>query len=235
MSRRLKSDIPGPDLRVDKDEVREKGWEALFADDLPSPFPMVVEIGFGRGEFLRQLAVERPQRAHVGVDVSFKRVFKMARRLARTGIRNIRLVEGTGQEMLQELLPESSVETFWINFPDPWPKKRHHRRRLIQPAFVRDLAVRLQPGGRVEIATDHEAYAGWIDQVLTAEPLLENIHTPTALPARGAGTHAHRLPDRVAAGGAVALLLDLPKAVNLATAPGSEARNREPRDRWSRI
>ena len=178
MSRRLKFDMPGPDLRMDKDEVREKGWEALFADDLPSPFPMVVEIGFGRGEFLRQLAVERPQRAHVGVEVSFKRVLKMARRLARTGIRNIRLVEGTGQETLQELLPDSSVETFWINFPDPWPKKRHHRRRLIQPAFVHDLAVRLQPGGRLEIATGHEGYAGWIDQVLTAEPLLENIHTP---------------------------------------------------------
>jgi tRNA (guanine-N7-)-methyltransferase len=102
----------------------------------------------------------------------------MARRLARTGIRNIRLVEGTGQEMLRELLPESSVETFWINFPDPWPKKRHHRRRLIQPAFLRDLAVRLQPGGRLEVATDHEDYSDWIDRVLTAEPLLENVHTP---------------------------------------------------------
>jgi tRNA (guanine-N7-)-methyltransferase len=178
VSRRLKFEIPGPDLRVDKDEVREKGWEALFADDLPRPFPMVVEIGFGRGEFLRQLAVERPQVAHVGVEVSFKRVLKMARRLARSGIRNIRLVEGTGEEMVRELLPESSVETFWINFSDPWPKKRHHRRRLIQPPFVHDLAVRLQPGGRVEIATDHGGYAEWIEQALAAEPLLENIHTP---------------------------------------------------------
>ena len=178
MSRRLKFDIPGPDLRVDKDRVREKGWEALFADDLPSPFPMVVEIGFGRGEFLWQLAIERPQRAHVGVEVSFKRVLKMARRLARSGIRNIRLIEGTGQEMVRELLPESSVETFWINFSDPWPKKRHHRRRLIQSSFVRDLAVRLQPGGLVEIATDHEGYADWIEQVLAAEPLLENVHAP---------------------------------------------------------
>ncbi len=178
MSRRLKFDIPGLDLRVDKDQVREKGWEALFADDLPRPFPMVVEIGFGRGEFLRQLAALRPQVAHVGVDVSFKRVLKMARRLARSGIRNIRLIEGTGQEMVRELLPESSVETFWINFSDPWPKKRHHRRRLIQPPFVRDLAARLQPGGRVEIATDHEGYAGWIEQALAEEPLLENIHAP---------------------------------------------------------
>jgi len=178
VSRRLKFDIPGPDLRVDKDQVREKGWEAPFADDLPRPFPMVVEIGFGRGEFLRHLAALRPQVAHVGVEVSFKRVLKLARRLARSGIRNIRLVEGTGEETVRELLPESSVETFWVNFPDPWPKKRHHRRRLIQPPFLRDLAVRLQPGGRVEISTDHEDYAEWIEQVLAAEPLLENIHAP---------------------------------------------------------
>jgi len=178
VSRRLRSDIPGRDLRVPKDQVREEGWEALFADDLPSPFPMVVEIGFGRGEFLRNLAALGPRRAHVGVEVSFKRVLKMARRLARTELRNVRLVQGTGEEMVRELLPESSVETFWINFSDPWPKKRHHRRRLIQPPFLRDLALRLQPGGCVEIATDHEGYARWIERALAAEALLDNACAP---------------------------------------------------------
>jgi len=178
VGRKLKFDIPGPDLRVDKDQVREKGWKALFAGALPGSFAMVVEIGFGRGEFLWILAVERPDVAHVGVEVSFKRVLKMARRLARSEIRNIRLVEGNGEEMVRELLPESSVETFWINFSDPWPKKRHHRRRLIQPRFLHELALRLQPGGRVEIATDHQGYAGWIEDTLAAESLLENIHAP---------------------------------------------------------
>ena len=178
MSRKLRFDIPGPDLRVDKDQVREKGWEFLFAGDLPQLFPMVVEIGFGRGEFLRNLAENRPDVAHVGVDVSFRRVLKMARRLARSGIRNIRLIEASGEEVVRELLPESAVETFWINFADPWPKKRHHRRRLIQSPFLHDLALRLQPGGRVEISTDHEGYGEWIDQRLAAEPLLENAHAP---------------------------------------------------------
>ena len=178
MSRRLRFDIPGRDLRVPKDQLREKGWEAIFAGDLPSPFPMVVEIGFGRGEFLRDLAALSPQRAHLGVEVSFKRVLKMARRLARAEVRNVRLVEATGEEMVRELLPESCVETFWINFSDPWPKKRHHRRRLIQPPFLRELALRLQPGGRVEIATDHEGYAGWIERALAAEPWLENACAP---------------------------------------------------------
>jgi tRNA (guanine-N7-)-methyltransferase len=178
VSRRLRFDIPGRDLRVPKDQVREKGWEAIFADDLPSAFPMVVEIGFGRGEFLRSLAALTPDRAHVGVEVSFKRVLKMARRLARAEIRNVRLVQASGEEVVRELLPESSVDTFWINFSDPWPKKRHHRRRLIQPPFVRDLALRLEPGGCVEIATDHEGYASWIERVLAGEPLLENARAP---------------------------------------------------------
>jgi tRNA (guanine-N7-)-methyltransferase len=178
VSRRLKLDIPGPDLRVDKGQVREKGWEALFAESIREPLPLVVELGFGRGEFLWNLAVERPHVAHVGVDFSFKRVLKMARRLARREIRNIRLVEGTAQEVVRELLAASSVETFWINFPDPWPKKRHHRRRLIQPAFVGDLARRLRPGGLVEIATDHADYAEWIDATLAGEPLLENANAP---------------------------------------------------------
>ena len=170
--------MPGPDLRVERDEVREKGWPTLFAGDLASPFPMVVEIGFGRGEFLWKLALEHPAVAHVGVDISFKRVLKMARRLARTGIGNVRLIEGTGEEMVRELLPESSVETFWVNFPDPWPKRRHHSRRLVQPRFLCDLSLRLEPGGRVELATDHPGYAVWIDEVLRAEPLLENAHAP---------------------------------------------------------
>ena len=107
MSRRLKFDIPGPDLRVDKDQVREKGWEALFADDFPA-LPTWWRSASGAASFFGTRR-ERPRVAHVGVEVSFKRVLKMARRLARTGIRNIRLVEGTGQEMVGELLPDASV------------------------------------------------------------------------------------------------------------------------------
>ena len=86
MTRRLKLDIPGPDRRVSPEDVREKGWEALFAPDLAPPLRLVVEIGFGRGEFLRHLAEQSPEVAHVGVEVSFKRTLKMARRLARSEI-----------------------------------------------------------------------------------------------------------------------------------------------------
>jgi len=174
VTRSLKYDIPGPDRRVSLDELREKGLAAVFAPDVPLPLRLVVEIGFGRGEFLRHLAREAPDVAHLGVELSFKRVLKMARRIARTEERNVRLLEARGEEVLRDVLRDASVETFWINFPDPWPKKRHHRRRLLQAPLVAALARKLVPGGRLELATDHEEYAQAIDEVLRAERGLEN-------------------------------------------------------------
>jgi tRNA (guanine-N7-)-methyltransferase len=75
---------------------------------------------------------------------------------------------------VRELLPEGSVRTFWINFPDPWPKLRHRRRRLVEPGFVRELALRLVRGGELQVATDDPDYAEQIDAALAGEPLLEN-------------------------------------------------------------
>ena len=171
--------MPGPDRRVGLGDVREKGWAALFAPDVREPLRLVVELGFGRGEFLRALAAAAPEVAHVGVDRSHRRVLKLARRIAKTEERNIRLVDATAEELVGDALAEASVATFWINFPDPWPKKRHHRRRLIQPGFAALLASRLAPGGELQAATDHAEYAAHIDAVLSAEPRLENaLATP---------------------------------------------------------
>ena len=174
MSRTLKTDIPGPDRRVTIADVRAKGFPALFAPDVAEPLRLVVELGFGRGETLRALAAAAPGVAHVGVDLSHRRVLKLARRLAKTEERNLRLLEASAQEVVRDALDDASVSTCWINFPDPWPKKRHHRRRLLQPAFVAALARRLVPGGELHAATDHAEYAAQIDAVLAAEPLLEN-------------------------------------------------------------
>jgi tRNA (guanine-N7-)-methyltransferase len=178
VARHLKFDIPGLDRRVGFEDLRDHGVAAAFAGDVAEPLPLVVEIGFGRGEFLLALAAERPQRAFLGVEYSGKRVLKMARRVARSGLANLRLVQARAEDVVQELLAPGSVETFWINFPDPWPKKRHHRRRLIQPALVSELALRLVPGGLLEVATDDALYAEWIDAVLAAEPRLENALAP---------------------------------------------------------
>jgi tRNA (guanine-N7-)-methyltransferase len=166
--------MPGPDRRVGVAEAREKGWRAVFAPDVTAALPLVVELGFGRGEFLRALAAAAPAVAHVGVERSHRRTLKLARRIAKTEERNLRLVEATAQELVTEALDEASVSTFWVNFPDPWPKKRHHRRRLLQPGFVALLAARLVPGGLLHAATDHAGYAEQIDAVLSAEPRLEN-------------------------------------------------------------
>lgn len=177
MSRRLKYDIPGPDRRVTVEDVRAKGWEGLFPE-LPRPLRMVLEIGFGRGEFLLDLAERAPGVAHVGVEVSWKRVLKMARRLARSELANVRLLHGLGQQVVAEAIAPGSLEAVWINFSDPWPKKRHHGRRLVQAPLVAALAERLCPGGLLHVATDDPGYAEHIDAVLAAEPRLANAFAP---------------------------------------------------------
>ncbi len=170
--------MPGPDLRVTPDEVREKGWPRLFAADTRGDRPLVVEIGFGRGEFLAYLAAEQPEQAHVGVELSWKRVLKMARRTAKSELRNLRLIHGDANEVVATAFGDATVGTFWVNFPDPWPKRRHLGRRLVQRGFLDLLVSKLVPGGLLEIATDHVRYARWIDQRLRGTPGVENLLAP---------------------------------------------------------
>ncbi|MBW2272020.1 MAG: tRNA (guanosine(46)-N7)-methyltransferase TrmB [Deltaproteobacteria bacterium] len=178
MSRTLKYDIPGIDWRRSVSDFFERDWRAVFAPELESPGRLVVEIGFGRGEFLLDLAAKCPETAFVGVEVSFKRVLKMARRLARSDLRNLRLVEGRGESVVQDLLEPGSVHEIWVNFSDPWPKAAHAGRRVIQPDFVKGAALGLAPGGVLHIATDDAPYAEQIDACLRAELLLENLYAP---------------------------------------------------------
>jgi tRNA (guanine-N7-)-methyltransferase len=178
MPRRLKLDIPGPDSRVTPGDVLAKGWAELFGAAPGAPLRMVLEIGFGRGEFLIDLAQRAPGVAHVGVEISRKRVLKQARRLAKTEIANVRLIHGTGEQAVADLFGPASLEAVWINFSDPWPKKRHHRRRLVQAPLVAAVADRLVAGGTLHVATDDVPYAEHIDAVLAAEPRLENAFAP---------------------------------------------------------
>jgi len=178
VSRTLKYDIPGDDWRVDLEEAVERGLEAMFAQDVPAPLRLVVEIGFGRGEFLTALAEADPKTAFLGVEYSFKRVLKLARRIARTPLRNIRLLEAPAERVVHEVLRDASASDFWINYPDPWPKKRHAKRRLLRPELAELLARRLVPGGLLHVATDHPGYAEWIDAALRGVRLLENCYAP---------------------------------------------------------
>jgi tRNA (guanine-N7-)-methyltransferase len=180
LGRALKYDFAGPDFRVAAEDLVGEGLAKLFAPDLAPPLRLTVDLGFGRGELLLALAAAEPATAFLGVEYSFKRVLKLARRLARTPLRNVRLVQATAESIVGDRLPDACVRAFWINFPDPWPKKRHQRRRLIQPGFAHALARRLEPGGVVYAATDHAGYAEAIADVLAGEPLLENLHAPHA-------------------------------------------------------
>jgi tRNA (guanine-N7-)-methyltransferase len=178
VSRRLKTDIPGIDWRVSLADARERGFAKIFAGRLAHPMPLVVEIGFGRGEFLLELARREPEQAFVGIEVSYKRALKMARRLARLAIANVAIVEGRAEDVLRDAFEDASVACFWLNFPDPWPKKRHARRRFVQPESLAVLARRLVPGGLLRVATDDPDYAAWIDAHLVAVPDLRNGYAP---------------------------------------------------------
>jgi len=169
----------GADWRVWPEQICRSGWAKLF--DLPAAAPprLHVDLGFGRGEFLTELARRNPDASFVGVEISFKRVLKLARRLARSELCNIRLVGVDAGWVVREAFEDDSVSVFWINFPDPWPRKRHQPRRLIEPRFVRQLARKLTSGGSLRVATDHPDYANIIDSVLAGERLLENSSAPT--------------------------------------------------------
>jgi tRNA (guanine-N7-)-methyltransferase len=178
MGRALKYDFAGPDFRVAAEDLLGPGLAKAFEPELAPPLRLTVDLGFGRGELLLDLAGAEPQAAFLGVEYSHKRVLKLARRLARTELRNLRMVCARAEAIVEDRLPEGFVHAFWINFPDPWPKARHAKRRLIQPELTALLAARLVPGGTLRVATDDADYAGWIDAVLGAEPLLENLHAP---------------------------------------------------------
>ncbi len=190
MSRTLKYDIPGIDWRRSLADAYEFGAFSLFEPDYESPPSLVIEIGFGRGEFLLEMAAKYPELAFLGVEVSWKRVLKMARKVARAQLENVRLVAGTGQAVLHDCVPDDSIRDIWVNFSDPWPKAAHAHRRIFQPEFVRRAAEVLAPGGILHIATDDPIYAEQIDFVLASEALLENLYAPL--------TFVRDVPGRIA-------------------------------------
>lgn len=136
--------------------------------------PKVLEIGFGMGETTARIAAEHPDIDYLGIEVHTPGVGALLKRIGELHLTNLRLIQHDAIEVLQHMLAEASLDGVHIFFPDPWPKKRHHKRRLIQPAFVRLLTSRLKPSGYVHLATDWEDYARQMLAVLSAEPGLVN-------------------------------------------------------------
>ncbi|MBS0375804.1 MAG: tRNA (guanosine(46)-N7)-methyltransferase TrmB [Proteobacteria bacterium] len=128
--------------------------------------PRTLEIGFGDGETLVALAARHPERDYLGLEVHAPGVGHCLLRAAAAGLTNVRVLRHDAVEVLEHGLPPASLDEVLIYFPDPWPKKRHHKRRLLQPAFAALLATRLAPGGRLRLATDWAPYAEWMRAVL---------------------------------------------------------------------
>ncbi len=162
--------------------------DALFARRAPR----ILEIGFGNGGNLAALAQAHPERDYLGVEVHRAGIGRLLLSVETAALTNVRLICHDAVEVLAEQVPADSLDEIVILFPDPWPKKRHHKRRLIQPSFVDLAASRLKRHGTLRLATDWEPYAQQMLEVLAACPILENLAADHAFADRS----AERVPTR---------------------------------------
>lgn len=137
--------------------------------------PVVFEIGFGNGEHLLARAQNEPQHDFIGVEVHRPGVGRVLHHAERLGLHNLRVAAHDAVEVLQQSITDGALHEVVIYFPDPWHKSRHHKRRLVQPAFVKLLARKIAPGGQLLLATDWAHYAEQMLEVLNAEPAFENV------------------------------------------------------------
>jgi tRNA (guanine-N7-)-methyltransferase len=136
--------------------------------------PVIVEVGFGMGETTARIAAANPGNDYLALEVHGPGVGSLLKRIGEDGIANIRIVQHDAVEVLRHMVPPSSLAAMHVFFPDPWPKKRHHKRRLLQSDFVDLAASRLAPGGILHVATDWQEYAEHVLAVLGACQALAN-------------------------------------------------------------
>jgi tRNA (guanine-N7-)-methyltransferase len=146
--------------------------EALFGRSAP----LVLEIGCGMGDAVIAMAAAAPECDFLAVDVHTPGLGNVLAMAERGALANVRVAAGDAIDLLRDLVPADSLEAVHVYFPDPWPKARHHKRRIIRPDAVALMAGRLRPGGRLYCATDWAEYAAEMRTVLGAEPLLRNVY-----------------------------------------------------------
>jgi len=136
--------------------------------------PVILEIGFGMGETTALIAASNPQQDFLGLEVHGPGVGALLNRVDAAGLTNLRVIQHDAVDVVAQMIPERSLAGVHVYFPDPWPKKRHHKRRLLQADFVHALALRLEPGGYLHAATDWDEYAQEIIATFAQEALLAN-------------------------------------------------------------
>lgn len=140
---------------------------------VPGSVPWEVEVGFGKGRYLLARAAAEPDRRFLGIEVAGEYFRLVARRLERRGLANVLLLGGDALALLAARLPAGFAERVHVYFPDPWPKKRHSRRRLFAPGSLDVVLAALAPGGRLELATDHPDYGAAVRELLAGQPGVE--------------------------------------------------------------
>jgi tRNA (guanine-N7-)-methyltransferase len=147
-----------------------------FSNIFGNENPTIIEIGFGMGTSTERIASQMPLTNFIAIEVFLSGFTKLLSSVGKNQINNIRLIRFDAVEVLNVMIPDSSVSGFHIFFPDPWPKKKHHKRRLIQTPFAELLAKKLVPGGYIYCVTDWEEYAQQMLEVFDSVPLLDNPH-----------------------------------------------------------
>lgn len=151
--------------------------ETLF----PEKKPLDIDLGAGDGSFLVHYAMARPERNFLGVERLMGRFHKIDRKGRRAGLKNLLVMRIEGDYFTRYLLPPGKVSTFHLYFPDPWPKKRHEKKRLVQPGFAQALFAALEPTGKLYLRTDNEPYYRQMCEVIGAVPGFEAAETPEEL------------------------------------------------------
>lgn len=166
----------------------EELWPAYGVEESTDPMsfeqafdrqaPTVLEIGFGNGETLVRSAQESPDVNYLGIEVHLPGLGRCLLLAEKAGIQNIRLIQGDAVEVLAQRMPPASLAMVCLYFPDPWPRKRHHKRRLVQPGFVRLIERVLEPQGVFHVATDWAPYAEHIESVMSGSADFERLSRP---------------------------------------------------------
>jgi tRNA (guanine-N7-)-methyltransferase len=167
-------------------------WAALFGN----PHPVTVEIGFGMGRATARIARENPDRNYLGIEVHRPGIGRLLWEIEKSSLANLRIIEHDAAETLEKMIAGASAAAFHIFFPDPWPKKRHHKRRLITRPFTGLLAEKLRAAGYIYLVTDSEDYAHWALAELSATAGLRNPYAGSPAPPGGCPGFAPPRPWR---------------------------------------
>lgn len=161
------TNVPESPLRIDPERaLAGLAWTDVFR----SAGPVEVEIGIGKGRFLLEVASARPEVNLLGIEWANEYLRIVEKRAEKRGLANVRLVRVDARDLVARGIPDASVDAYYVFYPDPWPKKRHHKRRFFQRPTVDHLARTMKPGARLHVATDHDEYWSQIRLVLDLHP-----------------------------------------------------------------